>query len=347
VIGLANGLRERGIEVDILSPSDAATPDPGIIPLGPTVGVPSNGSIARVALGPGAAARTLRRLADGGYDLVHLHEPLLPAVCLAALLRSKVPVVGTFHMYGPDHLGYRASTPFCRIAADRLEARIAVSEPARACAAYYCPGDYAVIPNGIDLPTVGIPAPPRDGTRILFVGRPEVRKGLPVLLEAFGRVPGSPTLDLVGVGPAELSKMPVTLDPGVAGRIRARGRVSEEERKRLLARADVLCAPSLSGESFGLVLVEGMAAGVPVVASAIPGYIEVMRPSCGRLVPPGDVEAVADALTEVLGDPALRARMAAAGRRDAERFSWPRVVDQVIRVYQGALARTDRSAASR
>jgi phosphatidylinositol alpha-mannosyltransferase len=314
-----------------------------VIALGPTVGLRSNGSIARVAIGPAAAARTLRRLRDGDYDLVHLHEPLCPAVCLAPLIKSRVPVVGTFHMYGPEHKGYRVAGRFARMAAERLTARIAVSEPARYCAAQFCGGDYTVIPNGIDPPDPDAPRPVRDGSRVLFVGRPELRKGLPVLLEAFAGLPGSPTLDLVGVEHAELERQPVALPPEAAQRIRAHGRVSEEDRQHLLARADVLAAPSLAGESFGLVLVEGMAAGVPVVASSIPGYVEVLRPSCGRLVPPGDVAALRAALAELLSDTTLRESMAAAGPREAERFWWPRVADQVVRVYAGALALTENA----
>jgi phosphatidylinositol alpha-mannosyltransferase len=346
VIGLANELRARGIEVDILAPADGEL-DEDVIALGPTVGLRSNGSIARVAVGPAAAARTLRRLREGDYDLVHLHEPLCPAVCLAPLLKSQVPVVGTFHMYGPDHKGYRVAGPFARIAAERLTARIAVSEPARSCAALFCGGDYTVIPNGIDPPVPPADPPVRDGSRVLFVGRAELRKGLPVLLEAFAGLPGSPTLDLVGVEREELERQPVAIPAEVAERIRAHGRVSEEDRQHLLARADVLAAPSLAGESFGLVLVEGMAAGVPVVASSIPGYAEVLRPSCGRLVPPGDVDALRQALGELLGDRRLRAAMAAAGPREAERFWWPRVADQVVLVYAGALARAEQRAARR
>jgi phosphatidylinositol alpha-mannosyltransferase len=346
VIGLAEELRSRGIEVDILAPMDG-DPEGDVIDLGPTVGLRSNGSIARVAVGPAAAARTLRRLREGDYDLVHLHEPLCPAVCLAPLLKSQVPVVGTFHMYGPDHKGYRVAGPFARIAAERLTARIAVSEPARSCAAQFCGGDYTVIPNGIDPPAPLADPPVRDGSRVLFVGRAELRKGLPVLLEAFAGLPGAPTLDLVGVEQEELERQPVAIPAEVAARIRAHGRVSEEDREHLLARADVLAAPSLAGESFGLVLVEGMAAGVPVVASSIPGYAEVLRPSSGRLVPPGDVDALRQALGELLGDGELRAAMAAAGPREAERFWWPRVADQVVLVYAGALARAEQRAARR
>ncbi|MDX6554181.1 MAG: phosphatidyl-myo-inositol alpha-mannosyltransferase [Miltoncostaeaceae bacterium] len=346
VIGLASELRSRGIEVDILAPMDGESEE-DVIALGPTVGLRSNGSIARVAVGPAAAARTLRRLREGNYDLVHLHEPLCPAVCLAPLLKSQVPVVGTFHMYGPEHKGYRVAGPFARIAAERLTARIAVSEPARYCAAQFCGGDYTVIPNGIDPPAPRAEPPARDGSRVLFVGRAELRKGLPVLLEAFAGLPGSPTLDLVGVEQEELERQPVAIPAEVATRIRAHGRVSEGDREHLLARADVLAAPSLAGESFGLVLVEGMAAGVPVVASSIPGYAEVLRPSSGRLVPPGDVDALRQALGELLGDERLRTAMAAAGPREAERFWWPRVADQVVLVYAGALARAEQRAARR
>ena len=186
-----------------------------------------------------------------------------------------------------------------------------------------------MIPNGIDVDAYRAARNGSGGGRIVFVGRPEPRKGLSVLLRAFERLPAGATLDLVGVSPDEVAPR---------DRLRAHGRVSDGERARLLAEADVLCAPSLGGESFGVVLVEGMAAGLPVVATLIPGYAAVVPPDAGRLVPPGDDAALAGALAELLADSALRARLGEAGRREAARYDWGRVGDEIASVYAEVLA---------
>jgi phosphatidylinositol alpha-mannosyltransferase len=186
-------------------------------------------------------------------------------------------------------------------------------------------GEYLVIPNGIELPP-----PPRDrgaGGGILFVGRAEPRKGLPVLLEAFRRL-GRGELTLVGVSPDEL--------PHRVPRVQALGRVPDAERRRLLASADILCVPSLGQESFGLVVLEGMAAGVAVVASAIRAYADLMPPGCGRLVSPGDAGALAGALGELLDDAEGRRRMGEAGRQEAERYGWDVLLERLLAVYERA-----------
>jgi phosphatidylinositol alpha-mannosyltransferase len=351
VAGLARTLRARGVVVDVLAPADGPVDLPGFVNLGRTIGIPDNGSVTRLALGPLAARRTWRRIASGGYALVHLHDPMLPAVALTALLTARAPLVGTFHMYADDPGWYRRFGPVCRWALARLDVRIAVSEAARLHVARICPGDYTIIPNGVDVAaSAAAPArgEPGGAGRLLFVGRPHPRKGLPVLLEAFSRLPGQPTLDLVGVSPDQLAGLP-GLAREAAPRVRAHGVVDDGERERLLGRADVLCAPSLGGESFGVVLVEGMAAGVPVVASAIPGYVDVLPAGCGRLVPPGDPVSLAGALAALLADPDLRRRLGSAGRVAAQRFDWSRVGDQVLAVYQPLLARSalTRDPASR
>jgi phosphatidylinositol alpha-mannosyltransferase len=336
VAGLAAALRARGVAVEILAPADGPVPLADFVPLGRSVPIPDNGSIVRVALDPVSSSRTARLVRSGRYDLVHLHEPMIPAVCLTALLAAERPLVGTFHMYASSRRWYRPFAPLARAVIPRLDARIAVSQAALRHVARTCPGEYRIIPNGIDL--TGFSAPgERDGTRILFIGRAEPRKGLPILLEAFTRLPATTTLDLVGVDRRELPRVGRRLPAAAAGRIRAHGRVSDAERAALLARADVLCAPSLEGESFGIVLVEGMAARVPVVASAIPGYVDVLPDSCGRLVPPGRPELLADALRELLADGELRVRLGEAGRCAARRFDWQRVAGEILEVYDGAL----------
>jgi phosphatidylinositol alpha-mannosyltransferase len=330
--GLDAALRRRGVDVEIVAPYGGAPSGRGVLRAGRPIPVPDNGSLARVALGPASIARVRRLVRSRGYDLLHLHEPLVPAVCLTALFAARVPVVGTFHRYGPGPGWYARFAPICGRAMARLDARIAVSRAAADHVSLTFPGPFRVIPNGIDVAGFAGDGE-RNGTRVLFIGRPEARKGLAVLLRALSHLGGETTLDLVGTGPEHLSLLAPAVPNGVLRRVRAHGWVSDEERRRLLARADVLCAPSLRGESFGLVLAEGMAAGVPVVASAIPGYVDVLPEDCGRLVPPGDERALAAAVEELLGDPGGRERMGTAGRHAARRFDWSYVVEEVLEVY--------------
>jgi phosphatidylinositol alpha-mannosyltransferase len=327
VAGLADHFRSRGVEVDVIAPADGPVSEPGFVAVGRSLGFRWQGTVTRVALDPRAVRRTARAVRGGRYDLVHVHEPMLPAAGLTAVLAARCPVVATFHMTAATALWYRVFKPVVRLAARRLDARIAVSEQARRFAASVLPGDYRVIPNAIHVDAYGS-SRNGGGRRIVFVGRPEPRKGLPVLLRAFERLPAGASLDLVGVAPEEI--------PAQEG-VRAHGRVSDAERARLLAEADVLCAPSLGGESFGVVLVEGMAAGLPVVATEIPGYAAVLPRSAGRLVPPGDDAALAGALDELLRDPALRSRLGEAGRREAARYDWARVGDEIAAVYSEVL----------
>jgi len=316
----------------VLAPADGPIDEPGVIRLGGTVGVRHNGSVGRIALSPRANMRAVRLVREGDYDVVHLHEPLVPP-CLAVLLRANRPVVGTFHMYGPDSKLYRVAAPLARIAARRLDHRTAVSEAARACAAKFLGGDYEVIPNGIAPHGTAVTGPDDedDRFRVLFVGRTDPRKGLGTLLRAMPRL-AEARLDLVGVEPAELA----ALHPDAPERWIAHGRVSDERRRALLDRADVMVAPSLEGESFGLVLVEAMAAGVPVVASSIPGYLPVLA-GLGLLVPAGDVEALTATLQDLEQNRGQLRRLGEGGRRAAERFDWSRVTPRVVRAYERAI----------
>jgi phosphatidylinositol alpha-mannosyltransferase len=319
VAGLRAALVERGIEAEILAPADG--PVDGVIPLGRTVPFSWEGTVTRVALSPATVARVARLVRR--FDVVHVHEPMLPAAGTAAVWTAKAPVVGTFHMVGRRPFWYRVWKPVVAPTAARLAARIAVSPAARDFVAQVLPGAYDLIPNAID--TSAFAVGERGRRRIVFVGRAEPRKGLPVLLEALHRLPEDVTLDVVGTN-------------GHHGpRVRAHGQVDDEARRELLAHADVLVAPSLGGESFGLVLLEGMAAGLPVVASDIPGYREVLPPQAGELVPPGDAGALATTLARLLDDDALRARLGGAGRREVKRYDWDAVVDDVVAVYERVL----------
>jgi phosphatidylinositol alpha-mannosyltransferase len=306
VAGLAAALQALGVETEILAPEG------GDVPLGRSIPIPSNGSVQRVALSPATIARTARAVRRRGYDVVHLHEPMLPAACLTAIAAARVPIVATFHMYRRALLWYAVFAPVVRFAARRLDASIAVSPAAAEYARRGTGREAEVIPNGIDYDVLAALEPERTGRRILFIGRDEPRKWLCVLRDAHRRLPGDVELSLVGGGHAQ---------------------VSDADLRRELARADVLVAPSLRGESFGLVLAEAMAAGVPVVASDIAGYRDVLTAG-GVLVPPGDAAALARTLERLLGDADERERLSVAGRREAARYAWPRVAEQVLGVYR-------------
>ena len=309
VAGLARSLAAQGVEAEILAPEG------GDVPLGASIPIPSNGSVQRVALSPATAVRAARAVRRRGYDVVHLHEPMLPASCLAALAASRVPLVATFHMYRRALLWYAVFAPIVRPAARRLDACIAVSPAAAEYARRGTGRELEVIPNGVDVDGFASVEPRRSGGRVLFVGRDEPRKGLRVLREAHARMASRAELALVGPN----------------------GRESHEALLDELGRADVLAAPSLGGESFGIVLVEAMAAGVQVVASDIPGYRDVVG-DAGVLVPPGDPAALARALDALLADGAERERLAAAGTREARRFAWPHVAQRVLAVYERVVA---------
>lgn len=338
VLGLARALRVHGVDASVVAPCDDAPPEPGVIPVGRSVPLASNGSVAPIALDPSAAARTLAAIRGEQPDVLHLHEPLSPGPTLAALLGSAVPKVGTFHASGsaPAAL-YRVFRPIVRAAARRLAVRTAVSEDARGVAERALGGAYRVLPNAVDVDRFAKaePWPRPEGGRpvILFVGRHEERKGLAVLLEAFVGVGRETTLWVAGEGP-QTKALRAREVPGVEWL----GCISDTEKARRMRAATVFCAPSLGGESFGIVLLEAMAAGVPVLASDIPGYRDVARP--GReaaLVPPADPSALRDALLGLLEHPGATESLVEAGRARAARFSLSRLAERYVDVYEAAI----------
>jgi phosphatidylinositol alpha-mannosyltransferase len=339
VAGLARALARRGVSADIIAPLDGEAGSAGIVRAGRSISVRSNGSVQRVAISPAAALEVARLVRSGRYDLVHLHEPMLPVVCLTAALLAPGPIVGTFHKSSPDLGWYRPFAPLCRLAARRMACRVAVSQAARAHVERVCPGHYEIVPNGVDVARLSRLDGTRSGNRVLFVGRPEARKGLSVLIGAFAGLGGRPRLDLVGVTRSEVAPLLRGMPPEAVARIHPHGRVDEATRDRFLAAADVLSAPSLSRESFGLVIAEGMAAGLPVVASDLDGYREVMPEACGAFVPPGEPDALRAALQRLLDHPELRASSGAAGRAAARRFDWATVADRILELYRFAMAR--------
>jgi phosphatidylinositol alpha-mannosyltransferase len=344
---LAAALRARGHEARIVAPD--AGGEPGVLSVGRSVPVPYNGSIARLAFGPRVAARLRVAIRRTRPDLLHVHEPFAPSVGLLALLATRLPVVATFHASLARSRAYRAAAPALRPLYRRLAGRIAVSEEARRTITGFLGDDVRVIPNGVDVARFAS-LPPPAGRVVVFVGRLEPRKGARVLLEAFPavreRVPDA-SLVVVGDGP-ERRALEAAVPEALRDHVTFAGRVEAAELPRVLGEAAVVAVPSLGGESFGIVLLEAMAAGRPLVASDIPGYRALVRDGLeGLLVPPGDPAALADALVAVLGDPERAGRMGEAGRARAARYDWSRIAGEVEEVYRAALAAATGRAAGR
>lgn len=334
VLGLARSLRAKGHEVRVLGPCDGPPPDAFVTPLGNSLPTAVNGSIAPLAPDASAALRTIRALNDEAFDVVHVHEPLVPGPSLTALLVKMAPVVATFHSAG-ESAAYRTFSRQLKWVASRIDIRVAVSKDAVELAQRYIGGDYEVLFNGIELGDYSSPsATPRENA-IFFIGRHEERKGLSILLEALSKLPPDVRLWIASDGPqtAEL-KTRFASDT----RIEWLGRISDSEKISRMGRASVFCAPSLHGESFGVVLLEAMAAGTPVVASNLDGYRNVATDDeTALLVETGNVASLASALVRVLVDPRLAARLTANGREHAQRFSMDALADRYIEMYERAL----------
>jgi phosphatidyl-myo-inositol alpha-mannosyltransferase len=356
VEALAEELIRQGHDVRLLAPYDPddrharvmhrgarpelREPPPYFVSLGRTIGVPANGAVSNVAFTPYAVSVMSRELRHGAYDVVHVHEPNAPVATWFATEAATTPLVATFHTYSKRFLNRFASGVIgSRRLYNKLHVRIAVSEAARWTAERFNGGRYRVIPNGVDLSAAldGPKPPSQDGElRLLFVGRAEERKGLPVLLRAFEALQGvGVRARLTVAGPTPQEVAPYLLD--MSG-VEVVGRVTDEQKWRLLHEADLLCAPSLGGESFGMVLTEAFAAGTPVVASDIAGYRDVARDGVdGVLVPPGDPAALGEALHDLAIDPQRRAAMGESARERAERFAWSHVADEVVGAYGDAI----------
>jgi phosphatidylinositol alpha-mannosyltransferase len=328
-------VRHRGARPQSVSPPDY------LIPLGRTVGIKANGAVSNLSLTLDGVAALHRELRSGDYDVVHIHEPVAPAIGWVATDWTPLARVGTFHTYNEHRFSHGLATMAgARRMLNRLHVRIAVSQPAAWTASRFFGGRYRVIPNGVhfdaERATRMASRPSGDYLRIVFVGQPVERKGLPLLIRAFealrDRVPAE--LTVIGPSPQELSSLLLD-DRGV----RVLGKVDEDRKRAELEEADVLCAPSLGGESFGMVLTEAFASGTPVVASDIAGYREVVRDGeDGILVPPGNAQAIAEALYHLYREPARRAEMAQAAVSRVAQFAWPRVAAEVLEAYQDALA---------
>jgi phosphatidylinositol alpha-mannosyltransferase len=336
VMGLARQLRAMGHEARVLGPCDGAPPATFVTPLGNSLPTAANGSFAPLAPDPSAALRTIRAVRDEEFDVLHLHEPIAPGPPMTTLILRAAPMVGTFHMAG-ESASYKYLGPAVRRAASYLDERVVVSKDALEIVQRYIPAEYEVLFNGVEVERFHQAAPHSDGERaIFFIGRHEPRKGLDVLLAAHARLPRDVQLWIASDGPdtARLQEE-YSGDP----RLVWLGRISDDEKIARLKGAAVFCAPSLHGESFGVVLIEAMAAGTTVVASALDGYRNVATDGVDALlVPPGDVGALAAALRTALDQPDVVEPLRVAGAERAERFSMRTLAELYLAKYRVLVA---------
>lgn len=335
VLDLARALLARGHDVDVLAPGSAGDLPAFVTAVGRGVAVPYNGSVARVRFGPVTYGRVRRWLDTHAFDVLHLHEPTTVSLSVLALLVARGPIVVTFHTATERSRALTALGGVLTPLMEKVTARIAVSPTARAVQVRHLGGDAVEIPNGVDVPFLADgPLWPTAGETVGFVGRfDEPRKGMPVLLEALDRL-DRPGLRLLVVGRGSL----------VHPRVDLLGPVDDATKAAVLRAVQVLCVPGTAGESFGMVLTEGLAAGAPVLASDIAPFRAVLG-GAGAHFPVGDAGALARELAALLDDPERRAALSAAGRVRAAAFDWPVVAGQVEQVYRAALAADPRRAA--
>jgi len=314
-------------------------PPGNVIPVGRSVIVPANGSLPNIVLSPRSYFRITRALERERFDVLHLHEPMTPTICLAALCVARCPLVATFHASG--ELGWmRFGLPLWGFLIDRIDHRIAVSERARASQMRWLPGGYEVIPNG-----VLVPPHARVGGRehrIVFAGRHEPRKGLQVLLRAWPEIHrrSGLRLTIAGADPLTVRLLLARLRVDDAG-IDVVGFLSQDELTAALLAAKALVAPSIGQESFGMVLTRAFACSLPAVASDIPGYREVLEPEASVAVPANDPDVLADAVCALVADEPRRAAMGEAARRIAvERYSWGGIAQRLEQIYETVTQRS-------
>lgn len=321
-------------------------PPPEVIPLGRSVIVPANGSLPNIVLSPRAVPRIKRALERERFDLLHVHEPMTPAIGVAALALARVPLVATFHASG--ELGWlRVGKPAWGFLVDRLDHRIAVSEQARDSVARHFPGAYEIVPNGVLVPPQADPGEREH--RLVFVGRQEPRKGMHVLLPAWPEIhrQTGARLRLIGADPLAVRLLLARLRVPDDG-IDILGFLTQEALTAELLAAKALVAPSVGGESFGMVLTRAFACATPAVASNIPGYRDVMTPETGVTVPPGDPRALAQAVIAVLDDEPRRRALGAAARELAlDRYAWEGIARRLLGIYDLVAGRAAPSPVAR
>ncbi len=339
---LAEVLQACGHDVSVLAPADDDTPLPAyVVPAGRAVPVPYNGSVARVNFGPISAARVRRWLREGEFDVLHIHEPATPSLSVLACWAASGPIVATFHTANLRSRAMLAAYPILEPALEKISARVAVSEDARRTLVEHMGGDAVLIPNGVFVDRFAGAAPQQswrgEAGTVGFIGRlDEDRKGLPTLLAAFAHVVAArPGVRLLVAGRGDVDEVAEDLPPEVRSSVTFLGEVSETDKARLLRTIDVYVAPNLGGESFGIILVEALAAGAPVLASDLDAFRRVLDDGrVGVLFPTGDVAALAAALTGLLADDVKRAALCHAGSRWVRRYDWETVASDLMAVYE-------------
>ena len=342
---LAEALIGLGHEVSVISPADDDTPLPGyVVPAGRAVPVPYNGSVARLAFGPLSAARVRRWVKEGGFDVLHVHEPAAPSLSLLACWVADGPIVATAHTANTRSRAMHAAYLALQTALEKISGWIAVSEAARTTLVEHMGGDAVLIPNGVTVrryENAGpLPGWPGEGGALGFLGRmDESRKGLDILLRAFELLAAQrPALRLLVAGPGDLDDVRSRVPETFRDRLILLGQVSQEDKARFYHSVDVFCAPNTGGESFGVVLIEAMAAGAPIVASDLDAFQFVLRGGrAGELFPAGDPAALAAAASRLLDDPALRVRLSAAATDAVRAYDWPMVARDVVKVYEAVV----------
>lgn len=340
VVELAQVFIERGHFVSVIAPSDGATRLPDyVVSAGPALAIPYNGSVSRVNFSPHGYRRLRRWIADNNFDVLHVHEPNAPSLSMLALMVASGPIVTTFHTATSRSLWLSTFQGALRPYHERISGKIAVSELARRWQMESLGSDAVEIPNGINADSFARAEPldgyPRPGRTVLFLGRfDEPRKGIDILMRALPRVVESfPDLRVLVVGGGNQKALRRRAGD-LADHLVFLGQVDDATKARALASADVYCAPNLGGESFGIVLVEAMAAGAAVIASNLDAFRRVLDDGrAGRLFTVGAADELTDGLVDVLSDGAARARLVQAGQARAARYDWSRVADQIMRVY--------------
>jgi phosphatidyl-myo-inositol alpha-mannosyltransferase len=339
---LAAQLIRMGHEVSVLAPADDDGSLPSyVVPAGRAIPVPYNGAVARLSFGPVSANRVRRWIRDGEFDVLHVHEPMAPSLSVLACWAAIGPIVGTFHMSAERSRVLNAAYGILQTALEKVSARIAVSEHARTTLVEHMGGDAVLIPNGVSVRAFRNATPfegwPGSGGALGFLGRiDEPRKGLQVLLAALPALAAeNPGLRLMVAGPGDVDEVRATIAPEHRDRVTFLGLVSEADKARMLASVDAYVAPNTGGESFGVVLLEAMAAGAPVVASDLDAFRRVLADgTCGALFTNEDPASLAKVAGSVLADPDESARLRAAGTERVEIYDWDRVAAEIVRVYE-------------
>jgi phosphatidylinositol alpha-mannosyltransferase len=360
---LAEHLIRQGHELSVLAPvDDEMDLPPYLVSAGRSVPVPYNGSVARVNFGLLSAARVRRWVADGDFDVLHVHEPAAPSLALLTCWAARGPIVATFHTSNPRSRAMIAAYPMLQPALEKISARIAVSEYARRTLVEHLGGDAVVIPNGVDVGFFAKAAPNPDwqtgpatgrGGTIGFIGRiDEPRKGLPVLVKALPQILAErPEARLLVAGRGDTEQAVAALPAGMRDRVEFLGMVSDTDKARLLRSVDLYVAPNTGGESFGIILVEAMSAGAPVLASDLDAFAQVLHGGeAGELFGNEDAGALARAAVRLLGDEHRRQELRERGSRHVRRFDWSTVGADILAVYEtvtegaAAVAPDDRAA---